>query len=76
MPTPTRDDARTPGAKIAIARVTRRSRERRRGGVLGLVLTSSCCRGGGDGCHHQDVEGAGLIASLDRDPPDVKQFES
>ena len=78
-PNPTRVEARTPGARIAIARVTRRSRERRRGGVLGLVLALFLLVVVGvTGTAIITVGGAtvGLIASLDKDLPDVKQFES
>jgi membrane peptidoglycan carboxypeptidase len=70
---------RSPAARIAIARVTRRSRQRRRGGVIGLVLTLFLLTIVGiTGAAVITVGGAtaGLIASLDQDLPDVKAFES
>ena len=69
-------DPRTPGSRIAIARVTRRSRERRRGGVLGLVLTLFLLViVGVTGAAIITVGGAtaGLIASLDQ-PRDIMGF--
>jgi peptidoglycan glycosyltransferase len=73
------DDARSPGARIAIARVTRRSRARRRGGVLGLVTTLFLLVVvvfTGTVVITAGSAGAALIASLEQDLPDVKAFES
>jgi len=79
IPTTAPVETRSPGARIAIARVTRRSRERRRGGVIGLVLTLFLLViVGVTGAAVITVGSAtaGLIASLDKDLPDVKAFDS
>lgn len=79
MPTASPVDTRSPGARIAIARVTRRSRQRRRGGVVGMVLALFLMvTVGVTGAALITVGGAtaSLIASLEQGLPDVKAFES